>query len=104
MSIGFKIKKFREDRNLSQPVLASELQISKSELSKIENNQTKKIDFLFMDKVCKYFDKDFEYIIENHTQINHIEKIEGSVNNYGAVNLSPENIILEIKKIIEKMK
>ena len=42
MSIGFKIKKLREGRNLSQPILDSELQISKSELSKIENNQTKK--------------------------------------------------------------
>ncbi len=42
MSIGFKIKKFREDRNLSQPIINSELHISQSELSKIENNQTKK--------------------------------------------------------------
>ncbi|MFB9064534.1 helix-turn-helix domain-containing protein [Flavobacterium branchiarum] len=42
MSIGFKIKKLREQRNVSQYLLANELNISQSELSKIESNQTKK--------------------------------------------------------------
>ena len=64
MSVGFKIKKLREERNLSQPELANILEISQSDLSKIENGRTKKIDFQLMDRVCKEFDVDFEYFIE----------------------------------------
>jgi transcriptional regulator with XRE-family HTH domain len=104
MSIGFKIKKLREERNLSQPNLASELHISQSELSKIENGQTKKIDFLFMDRVCSFFEKDFEFFTENDHQINNIKKLDGSVNNHGTINFFPENIIEEIKKLIEESK
>ncbi len=104
MSIGFKIKKLREEKNLSQPKLAAELKISQSELSKIENGQTKKIDFLFMNKVCSYFEKDFEFFMDNNSQINNIEKLDGSVNNHGTINLFPENIIVEIKKLIEENK
>jgi transcriptional regulator with XRE-family HTH domain len=51
MSIGTKIRKLREEKNLSQPQLSEILNISQSELSKIENNQIKKIDFLFMNNV-----------------------------------------------------
>lgn len=104
MSVGFKIKKLREERDVSQLFLANELNISQSELSKIENGQTKKIDFLLMDKVCHYFDKDFDFFIENDQQINNIEKLEGSVNNHGTINLFPENIIGEIKKLIDENK
>ena len=43
MSIGFNIKKLRVEKNFSQSYLAHELKISQSELSKIENNQIKKI-------------------------------------------------------------
>ena len=55
MSVGFKIKKLREEKKLSQPELANILDISQSDLSKIENGRTKKIDFQLMDKVCKEF-------------------------------------------------
>ena len=62
MSIGFKIKKLREERNLSQNKLAIELDISQSELSKIENGRAKKIDFYFMIKVCAFFNIDFNFL------------------------------------------
>lgn len=104
MSIGFKIKKLREERNLSQPKLASELHISQSELSKIENGQTKKIDFLFLDRVCTFFEKDFDFFTDSNQQINNIEKLDGSVHNHGTMNFFPENIIDEIKKLIEESK
>jgi transcriptional regulator with XRE-family HTH domain len=101
MSTGFKIKKLREEKNLSQPELAAILDISQPELSKIENDQVKKIDFLLMDKVCKYFDKDFEYFKEQ-SQINNIEKLDGCVNNYGTINMNPENILEFIKSIFDE--
>lgn len=102
MSIGFKIKRLREERNLTQPELASILEISQAKLSNIENQQTKKIDFLLMDKVCHYFDKDFSFFAENNTINNNVEKNYGSVvgSNYGDITITPENLILELKKIV----
>ena len=104
MSIGFKIKKLREEKKLSQPELADILMISQSKLSNIENGQTKSIDFLLMDKVCHYFEKDFEFFIENTSQINNIKKLDGSINNHGTINLFPELIISEIRKLVEDNK
>ena len=101
MSIGFKIKKLREGKGLSQIELAPILKISQAELSKIENDQVEKIDFLFMDKVCKYFDKDFEFFREK-SQVNNIDKLEGCVNNYGTINLTPENLLEQIKIIFDE--
>ena len=101
MSIGFKIKKLREGKNVSQPSLAAKLGISQSDLSKIENDQTKKIDFLLMDKICKEFDVDLNYFTELN-QINNIKKLEGCVNNHGTINLTPEHFMDFIKSIFDE--
>ena len=42
LDIGFKIKKLREEKNLSQEQLVNLLEISQSKLSKIENGRLKK--------------------------------------------------------------
>jgi transcriptional regulator with XRE-family HTH domain len=103
MSIGFKIKKLREEKNLSQTELASMLKISQPELSKIENDQVEKIDFLFMDKVCKYFDKDFDFFTENTNQINNVKKNTGTIAvNVGTINNCPENLLEQIKTIFDE--
>ncbi|WP_310556091.1 helix-turn-helix transcriptional regulator [Flavobacterium sp.] len=104
MSVGFKIKKLREDKNLSQPELAAILNISQAKLSNIENEQTKKIDFLLMDKVCHYFDKDFDFFTKNTEQVNNVDKNDGSFvgYNHGTINLFPENIIDQIRKLVEE--
>jgi transcriptional regulator with XRE-family HTH domain len=100
MSIGFKIKRLREEKNISQPSLAEILKISQSELSKIESGKTQKIDYLFMNKVCEFFEKDHAFFDENVSQTNHIKKMENSVNyNYGTFNLNQESIIDEIKNL-----
>jgi transcriptional regulator with XRE-family HTH domain len=104
MSIGFKIKKLREEKKVSQPELADILMISQSKLSNIENGQTKSIDFLLMDKIANYFEKDFDFFIEPFNQVNHIKKLDGSINNNGTINLFPEIIISEIRKLIEDSK
>ena len=104
MSVGFKIKKLREERNLSQPELANILEISQSDLSKIENGRTKKIDFQLMDRVCKEFDVDFEYFIEER-QTNNVKKNEGTIAySVGTINHFPENIIDQIKNLITETK
>ena len=103
MSIGTKIRKLRESKNLSQPQLSEILDISQSELSKIENNQTKKIDFLFMDKVCTFFEVESEFFREADKQINKIKKNLGTIAyNIENVNNCPENILEQIKSIIDE--
>ncbi len=57
MNIGTKIRQLRENKNLSQAELALRLGIEQSSLSKIESNKTEKLDFLFMEKVCKEINK-----------------------------------------------
>ena len=104
MFVGFKIKKLREEKKLSQPELADILKISQSDLSKIENGRTKKIDFQLMDKVCKEFDVEFDYFIEEK-QTNNVKKNEGTIAySVGTINHFPENIIDQIKNLIIESK
>lgn len=103
MSIGYKIKKLREQRKMTQPELAQILGVSQTSLSHIENGVTKKLDFKFMEKVCTEFEIDFDYFIEDKQTI-HIKKLNGSVNNHGTINFSPENLIEQIKALIEDNK
>ncbi len=101
MNIGTKIRQLRENKNLSQAELALRLGIEQSSLSKIESNKTEKLDFLFMDKVCKEFNKDFSYFLPNHTINNHIETNNGVVINEGTVNLFPKELQLLLNDIIK---
>jgi transcriptional regulator with XRE-family HTH domain len=105
MNVGYKIKKLRENRKLSQPDLAELLGISQTSLSHIENGVVKKLDFLLMDKICKEFEVDFDYFIEDK-QINNVDKNEGGVVgcNNGTINNFPENIIEQLKILIEENK
>ncbi len=58
-----------------------------------------------MDKVCKEFDKDFEFFREQ-AQIfnNNIEKNDGNVVNCnnGTINNCPENLLAQIKNIFDE--
>jgi len=105
MGVGIKIKRLREERKISQPELAELLGISQSTLSNIESEASKKIDFLLMDKVCKVFDKDFEYFVEEKT-INNVETNDGGVVgvNHGTINNFPENLVEQIQQLIESNK
>lgn len=64
MDIGTKIKRLREVKKISQAVLADKLGIAQNTLGLIENGDTKKIDFLLMDRICKFFEIDFNYFID----------------------------------------
>ncbi len=92
---------------MSQPELAHKLGIAQTTLSNIESGQTQKIDFVLMDKICNEFNVDFEYFTEGK-QVNKIKKNDGSVavigNNQGTINLFPEDLIEQLKKIIEESK
>jgi len=105
MNIGSKIRKLREDRKISQSALALELGITQSFLQKIENNNEKKVDFLLMDKVCKYFDKDFSYFMNDNVVYNTVAENKGQISckNFTVYNY-PESIFTEIQKIIDENK
>jgi transcriptional regulator with XRE-family HTH domain len=69
MNIGTKIRKLRESYKISQPELASILDISQAALCNIESGTTKKIDFLIVHKLCKHFKVALEYFIEGNETI-----------------------------------
>ena len=73
----------------------------------IENEITEKIDFQLMDKICKLFDVDFQYFIDDNNT-NNINNLNGGVagNNYGNIynNNYPENIIDQIKILLSDLK
>lgn len=63
IEIGFKIKKLREEKNLSQEQLANLLEISQSKLSKIENGRIRKIEINLILKLCKFIDIQFDDLV-----------------------------------------
>ena len=65
LDIGFKIKKLREEKNLSQEQLANLLDISQSKISKIENGRLKKIEMKLVLKFCKSIDVSLDEFFEN---------------------------------------
>lgn len=69
-SVGFKIKKLREQKEISQEDLAFQLDVSQSYLSKIENGAIEKLDFIFMQKIAEFFKVEPQYFLEGDTIIN----------------------------------
>jgi len=60
--LGFKIKKLREEKQMSQEELALQLNISQSKLSKIENGQLK-ADLIFIMGICNCFCVEITYFL-----------------------------------------
>ena len=95
MTIGTKIKNLRDKKRMSQGELSAILGIGTSTLGSIESGETKKIDFLLMDKICKEFNVDSEYFKENF-------KLK-QINKDNAVGYMAENQIFNIsEKLIEQ--
>ena len=101
MEIGTKIRSLRG--KMSQETLAGKLGIATRTLGSIESGETKKIDFLLMDKICKIFDVDSDYFKED-AQINRVKENIGGVvgNNNGTINNCPDNIIEQIRLILNE--
>ncbi|KQK24815.1 hypothetical protein AR438_14100 [Chryseobacterium aquaticum] len=98
-TIGFKIKKLREQKNLSQEDMAHQLDISQSYLSKIENGAIEKIDFLFMQKVSDFFKIEPQYflddqIVQNNTDNNNNSAV-GNIHSTVTIHNSISESVLE---------
>ncbi|MBW1657276.1 helix-turn-helix domain-containing protein [Flavobacterium quisquiliarum] len=94
MPVGFQIKRLREENSLSQSRLADELGITQSELSKIENGRSKKIDIYFMLKVCNYFNKKLDFFVNKRMERENEDNFD--------IETSSEIIIYELEKIIQE--
>ncbi len=92
----------QEYNRLSQEELAYQLEISQTKLSNVQNGTTKAVDFEMLNKVCEIFGVEFEYFRENK-QVNKVKQNEGGVvgNNFGTINNFPENILSQIKLLIQ---
>lgn len=99
MSIGFNIKKLRIEKNFSQSYLAHELKISQSELSKIENNQIKKIDYLFLERLCSFFKKEINFFTRENSKLKREELTDIYIAD-GNICDSRDFLLSEIHKII----
>ncbi|SIT19776.1 helix-turn-helix domain-containing protein [Chryseobacterium gambrini] len=99
-SVGFKIKKLREQKEMSQEDLAFQLEVSQSYLSKIENGSIEKLDFIFMQKVAEFFKVEPQYFLEGDTIINNNVKTSNnsSVGNVGDTNIN--NVDLDLFKSV----
>lgn len=97
-SIGFKIKKLREQKNISQEDMAHELDISQSYLSKIESGTIEKLDFLFMQRVAEFFKIEPQYflddqIVQNNSDNNH-NSVVGNIHSTVTIHNSiPEDVL-----------
>ncbi|MGC4128854.1 MAG: helix-turn-helix transcriptional regulator [Bergeyella sp.] len=111
MDIGFKIKQLREQNNISQEDLAYELEVTQSYLSKIENGQIEKLDFLFMQKICNYFKVDSRYFLDDHIVQNNTDNNNNSAvgNIYSSVTINnqiPAEVVenmTQLYKLIENL-
>lgn len=83
-SVGFKIKRLRERKNISQEELAYKLEVSQGTLSKMENGMVERIDFSFMQKVCDYFEVDSNYFLEDQIIQNNTENKVSAISIYGS--------------------
>lgn len=97
-NIGFKIKKLREQNNISQEDMAYQLDISQSYLSKIENGAIEKLDFIFMQKVADFFKVEPQYfledqIVQNNSDNNHNSAVGNIHSTVTIHNTMSENVI-----------
>ena len=104
MSIGTKIRKLRIQNKLSQPELASKLNISQTALSEIESGKTKKVDFLLMDKVCNVFGVNFDYFLEDKKVFKIKNNTGVAVGDNAIVNTISEKLIQQYEERIKELK
>ncbi|SMC49250.1 hypothetical protein [Moheibacter sediminis] len=60
-----------------------------------------------MDKVCRIFDKDFDYFLEEKINVtNNIEKVEGinvGYSNSGPIHMVPKEILSQLEERLTKL-
>lgn len=73
MSVGSRIKKLRNDNNISQEELASAINVSRQIVSKWENDNTIP-DSYNIKLLCEYFNTSADYLLMGEEKENHDKK------------------------------
>ncbi|MET3038050.1 helix-turn-helix domain-containing protein [Chryseobacterium sp. NRRL B-14859] len=104
MSLGTKVRKYREAKNWSQDDLALRLDVTQSAISNIESDKSIP-NSLLLNRIAKELDIDMNQLFEEKfTNYNQIEKIEGGINLVnGTVNMHSPEIIESILKNQEQI-
>jgi len=110
-TIGKRIRKYREDKGISQEELAEKLHISRSTYQRIENGETNSW-VNHIENICTSLDVNMEDILkpeEGYTQINKENNanenssnnmIQNQTNNYS----TPEKLLEQYEERIKELK
>lgn len=104
MSLGTKVRQFRESKKSSQDDLALRLDVTQSTISNIESDKSIPNSML-LSRIAKELEIDINQLFEEKfTNYNQIEKIEGGVNLVnGTVNMQSPELIQSILKNQEQI-
>lgn len=105
MSIGSKVKKYREAKGISQEDLAFRLDVAQTTISSIESDKSIPNSVL-LHKIAQELNVDINEILDDSkTQINNIEKNEGVISfDYSTINMLSEKLIEQYEERISELK
>ncbi|WP_048509883.1 helix-turn-helix domain-containing protein [Chryseobacterium sp. FH2] len=96
MSIGSKVRKYREAKGLSQEDLAFRLDVAQTTISSIESDKSVPNSIL-LNKIAQELDVNINDILDDSkTNINNVDKNEGIINvdtNIGTITMLSEKLI-----------
>jgi len=104
MSLGTKVRQFREAKRLSQDDLALRLDVTQSTISNIESDKSVP-NSLLLKKIADELEVDVNNLYDDRiTNISNIEKNDGVVNTgSGKVNMQSPELVESILKNQEQM-
>ena len=104
MSLGTKVKQYREAKGWSQDDLAFRLDTTQTTISNIESDKNIP-NSLLLNKLAKELEINMNDLFEDKvTNINQIEKIEGAVNlGNGTINMQSPELVESILKNQEQI-
>lgn len=103
MSIGGKVKKYREAKGWSQEDLAFRLDVAQTTISSIESDKSVPSSVL-LNNIAKELEVDIRDLLEDtKTQINNIEKNEGVISfDFSTINMLSEKVIEQYERRCEQ--
>ncbi|WP_082738326.1 helix-turn-helix domain-containing protein [Chryseobacterium sp. CCH4-E10] len=104
MSLGTKVKQYREAKRLSQDDLALRLDVTQSTISNIESDKSIPNSML-LSRIAKELDVDMNQLFDDKvTNVSNIEKNDGVVNTgSGTINMQSPELIESILKNQEQI-
>lgn len=107
MSIGSKVRKYREVKGISQEDLAFRIDVAQTTISSIESDKSIPNSIL-LHRIARELDVDINEILEEgKTNINTVEKNEGVINvdtNIGTLTMLSERLIEQYDERIKELK